>query len=216
VQESPETGIDTERLRNAFLSAAGSPSVSCPSADLVWEVVAGAHPAAVRRDVVDHVATCPACRRAWQLARELSDSPPAAIARSPWPIAAAAVVVLAAGLSMLLPRALRDDASSGAPRFRADVGAVLGALPADGATLPRGEPTLRWTELEDGTLYDLDVTTADLAPVARATNLEVARYELPAEALASLPSGTRLLWRVQARRPDGSRTSSPTFESTLE
>lgn len=53
--------------------------------------------------------------------------------------------------------------------------------------------------------FSVVVTTEDLTPVAEAHGLEETSYRVPTEALAKLPAGVRLFWRVEAVRPDGAR-----------
>jgi len=63
--------------------------------------------------------------------------------------------------------------------------------------------------------FSVTVTTEDLTPVAAAHGLEETSYEVPAEALAALPAGARLLWRVEAVRPDGTLRKK-VFQARLE
>jgi hypothetical protein len=211
--------LDERTLRDAFTSVCGTVSGSCPPRELVWEVVAGSRPAPERRAVVDHVATCAACRCAWLLAHELAvPAPPASASRRQWllGIAAAVVTVGVVGWLALARYGGGRHAAPGESTLRAAPNLSIEAVPGDGAILSRAERTLRWTVLEEGTLYDVDVTTAALEPLAEARSLESASFVLPEASLASLPSGTEVWWRVRARRPGGVHTASRTFAWTLE
>jgi hypothetical protein len=60
------------------------------------------------------------------------------------------------------------------------------------------------------------VTTEALVPVATATDLSEPELVVPESALESLSPGSRLLWQVQTRRPDGERRDSETFITLLQ
>jgi hypothetical protein len=62
----------------------------------------------------------------------------------------------------------------------------------------------------------VQVATDGLEPVADARGLSAPEYLVPPERLASLPAGTKLLWRVEAVAPGGARLVSGTFVSRLE
>ena len=65
-------------------------------------------------------------------------------------------------------------------------------------------------------VYDVLVATEQLDVVARATGLEAHEHRLAAEDLAHIESGSRLVWRVTARLPDGRTIRGPSFLVTLE
>ena len=52
--------------------------------------------------------------------------------------------------------------------------------------------------------------------MATAKGATADQLRIPASALASLPPGTKLLWQVDAVRPDGSHQTSPTFTTPLQ
>jgi hypothetical protein len=92
-------------------------------------------------------------------------------------------------------------------------GSALSATVADGASLPRDAFRLVWVPLPDaGVRYTVRVTTEDLRQVAEVRRLETPSYQVPESALAAFPAGTRLLWQVEARDPDGRTVASPTYE----
>ena len=223
-----------ERLRAAFLAGpiAAAPG-GCPEPDLVWRAVRGELEPGPMREVLAHVATCRACADDWRIAAELARDaeargeappiPPIVAPMSPWRrwpalAAAAAIALVAAGvlLRMLDP--------SG---FRGEEGPALRSLVPAGAALPRDEQggvRLRW-ELAPperdaagaGEIrYSVRVTTADLRLIAEGADLAAPEFTVPREALASLPPGARLYWRVEAALPDGERLRSPTFTARLE
>jgi hypothetical protein len=102
------------------------------------------------------------------------------------------------------------------PVYREAGHASIHSLVPAGAALPRKAAVLRWSSLADATGYDVQVSTEDLKSVATAKGLTAPQYRISEGALASLPHGTRLLWRVDAVRADGSHQTSPTFSTPLE
>jgi hypothetical protein len=60
------------------------------------------------------------------------------------------------------------------------------------------------------------VTDEDLNGVADGQDLDSEQFIVPEKALGALPTGARLLWRVEAFLPDGRRRASPTFVNRLE
>ena len=223
------------RLRAAFATADVPPDPqSCPAAETIWSAVRGELPPAQLREVVEHTARCSACAEDWRLAAELNrqqaadaedaDATPRRLATvvqgrfSGWrrwrPLAAAAA--LAAGLLIAVGVYHNGSFSPQEPSYReARHSSIHSLLPA-GAALPRGAAVLRWSPLPGATGYDVEVSTEDLKSVATAKGQTAAQYRIPASALASLPRGTKLLWRVDAVRSDGSHETSPTFTTPLD
>jgi len=70
--------------------------------------------------------------------------------------------------------------------------------------------------LAGATGYDVEVSTEELKSVATAKGLTAAQYRISEGTLAPLPRGTKLLWRVDAVRADGSYQTSPTFTTPLD
>ncbi len=214
---------DVERLRQAFAALAEEPVVErgCPEPERLWDAARGELPPRQLRRIVDHTVSCAACAEAWRLARELGGGPEPAAAEaersSPpwwaWPrlpmAAAAAVVVLVAGLQLRQsfgpPDNFRDPAVEG-----------IRSLVPEGQPLPRRSCVLRWSAAGDGALYNLRVTTEQLAVITEVWRLQVPEHRLAEEDLRQLESGARLLWRVEAVSPDGGRQLSETFVVHLE
>ena len=220
------------RLRAAFAAADAPPDPrSCPSAETIWSAVRGELPPAQLREVVDHTARCSACAEDWRLAAELNrqqaaeeedaDGVPRRLGNvvhgrfGRWrPLAAAAA--LAAGLLISIGVYHRGSFHPQEPAYREASHAGIRSLVPAGAALPRKAAVLRWSPLEGATGYDVQVSTDDLKSVAAAKGLSAAQYRISEGALASLPHGTKLLWRVDALRADGSHQASPTFTTPLE
>jgi hypothetical protein len=203
-----------ERLRAAFAARPDVPTTEdCPDAERLWRAAKDDLPAEDRRALVAHTAACPSCAAAWRIARELGPRPEARMlpTRSWGPLAAAAVVVLGLGLALLVARG-----PARAPQYRESATITILSLTAEDVPLPRARCVLRWTPAPEGSRYDLRVTTEALHLVHEAQDLEAAEHLVPEVALAQLPAGTRLLWQVDVKLPQGEMLQSQTFVSRIE
>lgn len=218
---------DEGALKRAFASLAGTGPAEAlephPEPERIYDAVQGNVPPDELRSIVEHLGECPECAEAWRLAAAFEEEAGAAAPavssgpRFPRLVAVAATVLVAllgAGLWWTVYR------SPEAPVYRAAGDAEIVSLLPEDEPLDREEPVLRWEVAEpgapEGTTFDLVVSTAALELVAEATDLEEPRYEIPAEALAGLPAGTELLWRIEATTPDGRRIASRTFVASIE
>lgn len=207
---------DLSRLQAAFTApvpAAWSPE-TCPEPDRIWEAVRGELPPDEVRDVVDHVAVCASCAEDWRIAVEFEKQKaavvPFPVRFQPWIAAAAAALVLTVGGVYV-----RQTTKPPGPvaEYR---GAETEIRSLAGKMGPRQDFVLSWTPVEGAESYDLLVTTAELSTVADPKDLTATRYQVPASALADLPAGAQLHWRVTAVFPDGERKQSPTFTTALQ
>ncbi len=203
------------RLRAAF--AAGDEGDECPDLDALWAFAAGELDPSRASAIVDHLPRCGRCVEALRLARELGASVPA---RAPvrWIGIAAAVVAAAALLVLWIGVRPPPPSQSDAPTIHRGAEApdrVLAPLGPDDA-LTREGAVLRWHPGPAGTLYDVHVMTETLEPVMDTHELDRAELPLPAPALAELPPGSVLLWRVEATWPDGTVVVSSTWTTRLE
>lgn len=213
---TPDDSLESLRKAFASLSEDVQPGPGCPLAERLWQAARSELPPEDARPLVQHTVECPACAEAWRLAQGLSplappmpEAPPARRWSGGWlSLAAAAAVVITAILAVPLgPRR--------SPEYRAGEGEGIRSLVPETRPLPRDQIVLRWSALADAR-YDVRVTTEDLAAVAEALGLAAPEYLVPPAALAGLPSGTRLLWQVEAVSPGGARRRSPTFLVRLE
>lgn len=216
---------ELDRLRLVLRAAdeRGRPTDACPPAETLWAAVTGQSDSASVRSVVLHVAACGACSEAWRLAKEISEDagesravPSAGPAGRPrWvrPVLGVAAAVLALGAFLAIRDAgvVRPEAAYRDPAPEESIHATI----PDGVSMPRTAFVLRWKPAPDGTRYDVEVAGDDLSPVAHANDLTQAEYTVPAAALAGLPAGRRLVWRVSATLPDGRRVKSAAFVATL-
>lgn len=214
-----------DQWRRALMEAAdgAAPDKSCPTPERLWAASRGELPATELNGLLDHATECALCTRALALARQLgaqvenevpSESgaaPVAGLRRWYLPTAAtlAATLLVVAGVRWYQP-----ETSPGA-EFRELAGYRPASLIDDQDLLLREECLLRWSPGPQGTRYAVQVATQDLQIVAQAHALEEAEFRVAATALKGLPAETKLLWRVEARLPDGTRASSQTFVHEL-
>jgi len=214
------------RLRAAFTASddtAPDPQ-SCPTPETLWSAVRGELAAPQMREVLDHVALCSACAEDWRLAAELNRQEERA-ATVPGKVIQgrfgqwrgfATAAALAACLVAAVGLYRTGELGPQQPTYReAEHAGIRSLLPA-GQALPRQAAVLRWSPVSGATSYDVQVSTDDLQPVATAKGQTATEYRLAESALAALPPGTRLVWQVDAIRPDGTRETSPTFTTPLQ
>jgi hypothetical protein len=207
---------DVARLREALrsLEVDGGPPVD---AGRIFDAVHGNLAPHAREAIVEALLDSPDAAEAWRLARELAPEPdafaPAPGGSSLWrwaPIAAALLVAVGLGWQVVAPWgevATPVYRNTGDPQ-------IASALEHD-AALPRANPVLKWTAIE-GARYRVRVLTTDLDPIEEAEDVTDARFTLSEEVVARLPAGTRVLWQVEARLPDGTTVVSPTFGARLQ
>jgi anti-sigma factor ChrR (cupin superfamily) len=212
------------RMRRAFasLSQPAPEPAACPAPEKIWEAVRGELQPAQTREIVTHMAACPACAEDWRLAVAMQRPETASkvIHASErftfgqrlrnWGLAAAAVLALAVVGVQWSQNATQQ------PGYRGNE-ATIQSLVEEGNALPRQQFLLRWSAPETpGATYDVEVSTEDLRVVASGDDLREPRFLVPAHALAGLPPGARLLWKVDAELPEGGRLTSNTFVTTVQ
>ncbi|MEE8584015.1 MAG: zf-HC2 domain-containing protein [Acidobacteriota bacterium] len=186
-------------------------------ADQIWDAVRGKLPPLQTRRIVDHLAGCPVCSEAWQLARMLTRDAEVRSALAGWPswaASAAAGVILLAGLGIFQLISPSDSEAV----FRRAGRASIHSLLSEEEALPREDFALAWTQppSQHKVTYQLTVATETLDVIAEAAGLEAPRYRIPQQRLSNLPSGTLLHWQIKAALEDGSRLDSPTFLTRLQ
>ncbi len=196
----------------------------CPPAERLVETSRGGLGRAEREEVFLHTTRCPGCAAAWRAAREMAGSHDTAalpIAKRgnllpAWGrlAAAAATVVLLVLIGASL-RYLYPDRETG-PRFRTQQDQSLRSTLDEERALPREDFVLRWTAREEGTRYDVVVLSETLEVLTKENSLSRSEYRVPAVVLEDIPSGSRTLWQVTARLPDGRTVESETFFATVE
>jgi len=216
---------DNERLRHAFAGTAEptDPQRSCSGDEEIWLAARGELSPERAQEVLDHSLECAACAESWRVAGELGSQAPdppmiagqAARSSTPWvwfalPVAAALVTAFV----WLGTSDRRGGTSIG--EFREPGSGTIDSRLDETVPLPRGDCVLRWTEGPDGTLYSVAVSTENLTVIARAEELNETSFTVPPAALETLPSGTTILWRVEALLPDATGITSQVFRAKLE
>lgn len=101
------------------------------------------------------------------------------------------------------------------PAPNADVRPGVRALVPENVPMERDAFVLRWTPGKEGCSYDLQVLHPDMTVLTRIDGLTAPQYHVGQLELASVPSGTTLLWQVDVVSPDGDRETSSTFRATV-
>ncbi|MBZ4399741.1 hypothetical protein K8640_16500 [Myxococcus sp. XM-1-1-1] len=228
-----------ERLRAVVRGEDAPEDASSPvDPDLIWRAVSGELPAEERRAVVERVAADPAWAAAWRLAHELNRASRRSTSderddgqgfrarrsrgrarderrfRFAWSRPMWGAVATAALVLVVVAVRLPEDAD--APNLRGrDTAGLVSRVPED-APLRRNDCVLRWSGGVEGTRWSVRLSTEDLGWVHRADSLEQSEYRVPESVLAPLKSGTKLLWQVEARLPEGQVLRSATFVNRVE
>lgn len=209
-----ETGRVDRKLQEALrvLAEKARPGADCPPSVDIWSAVGGELSGARTRELGLHTVACASCAELWRLARQViiegaipDRQVPAAGRRFGayrWAGLAASVAVLATATVLLIQRP-----SAPPPALRApEVQAKLRSLVPEETPLSRTHALLRWQGPEEA-IFSLTVTTGDLRPLFQVEDLDTGEFLLPAELLAGLPDDATLLWKVDARTPDGGELS---------
>jgi Putative zinc-finger len=219
---------EVARLRRAF-AAGGPPAGACVAPEVIWSAVNGELPPAEVREVIAHLATCPACAEDWHLAvafRDESERSEAAVnapAKRSRPDrhlqllkagALAATLALAVGLGYVAfdQHGARRGVDRGAERGQE---AALQSLIPSNQALPLDAFVLRWKPTVAGATYDVEVSGEDLQVIASAAGLTEPEYRVAPESLAALPAGSQVFWQVSARLPDGHHLTSATYTTRI-
>jgi hypothetical protein len=125
-------------------------------------------------------------------------------------VAAAALVVVTAGALWQL----QTTRSTQTPAYRSATSTIASRLPP-GAPLPRANPVLRWTPIDDAR-YHVRVLTPSLDLLDEADEIRVPEYRLGADVLKRIPAGGEILWQVEAIVPGRASAVSPTFSTRVE
>jgi hypothetical protein len=223
-----DTDSSTEKLRRAFADdeRGRHESQTCPGAESIWEAVHLRLPAARRRSIVEHIAGCASCAADWRVAmrseERTAEAAPEVLrfrasTRAAWvrrgAFAAAAAGIAAVGLIAVYRISAPEPVP---PVVRAAQEVEIRSLVPEDRALPRDRAVLRWTPLEEGTRYSLELARQDLEPLDSAYGLESGEYRLSPEIVEKLEPGEAFVWRVEARLPDGRSVASPAFLNRLE
>ena len=212
--------IDDGELRQAYdelLRTRGPRDrVACPSPEALLALVEREGAEDERMRTFDHVMSCAACRRDFDLLRtatdaatralaELGDVPPVGTRRHlPWrPLAIAAGLVVAVGIGVVS----RDMRTTTPPLLRGSGHTVALLAPEP---RPDGSLLLQWRRLPDAARYRVELFTPSGRMVAGATLADSSYVVTP----GAVAMGDSLRWMVTAIRGDGSEARSRTERLT--
>ena len=211
------------------------------SAEELWALAEGSMPSEEAAVLVDLLARSPELAEDYRLTREMVaaqagedqvavETPAAEVVSFPAPdarekrppstkvpsrwrttLAAAALLVLAGGVWLQLPRGPEGPAPY---RQGPEAELAIETPIANGTVMERSAVELRWTSF-DGARYELLMTTQELDVVVEERFLETASLQVEEGALHGVPAGATLIWQVEAVLPGGERLSSPAFEIVL-
>ena len=228
------TNDELARLRAAFAAPAvlakgakeakGAPErEACPPSDRIWLAVRGELPPDELREIVDHIATCPACAEDWRIAMVFEEESRAAPAppipvrsRSAtsrhrvWIALAASILVAVVGFQ-IIPK---PEVPEQEERYRGEEIGIHSLI--EGQSLPREAFILRWTPMDGAEAYNLEVQTAYLDPLFRAEGLTTTFCQVPPDKLARLQSGDKVHWKVTPVVRGGDLPQFQTFTTLLQ
>jgi hypothetical protein len=94
--------------------------------------------------------------------------------------------------------------------------AEIRALVPDDRPLPRSAAVLRWSPVEEGARYTVELSLPDHTSLHTASELTATELAIPQQVLSRIPTGGSLEWHVSARLADGSLVESPAFRHRLD
>lgn len=226
------TEFTDEELR-AGLARAGKATDALVDPDTLWAAARGEGDAEQRAALIDRLPADPVLREEWRIAQAFAaeseaddessapaafqddapvasaaegDAEPANSGQYRWWLMLGAAAAVVAVVLLLRPR---DDAGErdDARQMRGDAEGPIEAR-TDGEVAGSGD-VLRWSPVPGAKSYAVTVTTESLDPVF--TDEKIVDAEVAFTVEAPLPSGTTLLWRVDAQMEDGTTIRSGTF-----
>ncbi|HSR70422.1 MAG TPA: hypothetical protein VLU25_21005 [Acidobacteriota bacterium] len=214
------------RLRRhwADLSELAVPTEKCYEAGRIFDAARGDASPAECREIVDHVVDCPVCAETWRLAYSIdyhgeavAAHPSAWRSASNWMMAVAAMLLLlVAGGNMYISYIYMPD-----PHYRDLQESSAAIEPAQDIVASRDGFTLRWQVVPESAgeamTFRVEVKTReDLQDIVEEWDVPDNQYHVEARLLQGLPSGTVLLWQVQASFDGRAVLRSPPQQLVLQ
>jgi hypothetical protein len=94
--------------------------------------------------------------------------------------------------------------------------AEIRALVPDDRPLPRSAAVLRWSPVEEGARYTVELSLPDHTSLHTASELTATELAIPLQVRSRIPAGGTLEWRVSARLADGTLVESPAFRHRVD
>jgi len=195
--------MSDNRLRTAYaelLARREAGREGCPASEEIDALAFRRGPEATRLVTLDHVMTCPGCRREFDLLRALAHAGRPVSRIGPGIYALAATLALTTG-ALLIWRAASDRAPD---PLRGTADSIVLLTPTDGASLAE-PPVLAWRPFAGAVSYRVEVLDRTDSVVARGSGPDTL-LRLPADALA--PADSTYRWRVVADLRTGGSVSS--------
>jgi len=210
---------DNDWLRTAFQgSQESSVDDPCPPPDALWALTRGELDPARARPIVLHSSRCARCGAALRIALEMGEQLEAPVAApNVFPLrrrlAVGLGIAAAIAASVVVVPHLRPTDSGLHVRGGSEDG-VRSLVPS--APRPRSRLVLEWSAYPGALRYRVTLASSDLRVLFQKEGVTGTRAEVPESALASVPSGGRLVWEVEAILADGRAIKSAAFDLTLE
>jgi len=129
-------------------------------------------------------------------------------------VAAAAVIVVGLGGAVLFQTVI--DKPGPPSVFRSGETLEIRSLVSESEMLRRDACLLSWSSAGEGASYDLEVTLETLESILIERSLGANEYLIPPEALSQIPPSGKIVWRIEARLPDGRTITSSAFIHRLD
>jgi hypothetical protein len=180
----------------------------CPDPEALAALALNETPPGQRESLADHIVACRRCSESYQiLARTHQEIRAVRSASRTW-IAAAALVLLAAGAVVVWQSARRDEVYRGSRRSPASV------VPADGASSVAAPAVLRWPAQPQAEAYRVKLFAADGQALWQSDVITSNQAPVPESVRSRLQAGKSYFWSVEVRMPLETQRLGP-FSFTL-
>jgi len=208
----------SEWFRTAFQrSQASSLDEPCPTPEDLWALTRGELDRASARPIILHSSRCARCGAALRIGLEMAQQLDEAVAAPkvlPFRRFSLGVGLAAAiAATVLIVPYLRSPETGIHERGGASDGfrSLVPSTPRSRAGL-----VLEWSPYPDAVRYQVTLASLDLHVLFQKVGVTGTRVEVPEAALATVPPGARLIWRVEAILPDGRAIESPAFDLVVK
>ncbi|MGZ6077276.1 MAG: hypothetical protein ACXWK6_05680 [Myxococcaceae bacterium] len=208
----------SEWFRTAFRrSQASSLDEPCPTPEELWALTRGELARARSSPIILHSSRCARCGAALRIGLEMAEqldgaaAGPKIIPLRRFSLGLGLAAAIAA--TVLIVPYVRSPKSEihergGVPD---EVRSLVPSTPRSRAGL-----VLEWSPYPDAVRYQVTLASRDLHVLFQKVGLNGTRVEVPEAALATVPSGARLIWHVEAILADGRAIKSPAFDLVVE